>query len=169
MAISQLFSKKVSRDLRKTIDQSVSYQLFQKIFEKIIRKQITNFMDPLLSKYQCGYRRGFIAQNCLLAMLEKWKSLVDKEKAFGVLLTDLSKAFDCLLHELIIAKLNAYGFSLSALKLIQSYLSERKQKTKINQAYSSWEEILFGVPQGSILVRFYLTFFLVTFSCCAKC
>ena len=84
-------------------------------------------------------------------MLEKWKSSVDKGKVFRVLLTDLSKAFDCLSHELIIAKLNAYGFSLSALKLMQSHLSERKQRTKINQAYSSWEEILFAVPQGSIL------------------
>ena len=83
-------------------------------------------------------------------MLEKWKSSVDKGKVFGALLTDLSKAFDCLSHELIIAKLNAYELSLSALKLIQSYLSERKQRTKINQAYSSREEILFGVPQGSI-------------------
>ena len=75
---------------------------------------------------------------------------VDKGKVFGVLLTDLSKAFDCLSHELIVAKLNAYGFSLSALKLMQNYLVERKQRTKINQTYSSWEEILFGVPQGSI-------------------
>ena len=122
-----------------------------KIFEKMISKQITSFMDPLLSKYQCGFRRGFSAQNCLLATLEKWKSSVDKGKVFGVLLTDLSKAFDCLSHELIIAKLNAYGFSLSALKLMQNYLVERKERTKINQAYSSWEEILFGVPQGSIL------------------
>ena len=76
---------------------------------------------------------------------------MDRGKAFGVLLTDLSKAFDCLSHELIVAKLNAHRFSLSALKLMQSYISERKQRTKINQAYSSWEEILFGVPQGSIL------------------
>ena len=83
--------------------------IISKIFEKIISKQITNFMDPLLSKYQCGFRRGFSAQNCLLAMLEKWKSSVDKGKAFGVLLTDLSKAFDCLSHEVIIVKLNAYG------------------------------------------------------------
>ena len=52
-------------------------------------------MDPLLSKYQCWFRRGFSAQSCLLEMLEKWKSLLDKEKAFGVLLTDLSKAFGC--------------------------------------------------------------------------
>ena len=65
-------------------------------------------------------------------MLEKLNSSVDKGKAFGGLLTDLSKAFDCLSNELIIAKLTAYGFRLSALKLMQSYLSERKQGTKIN-------------------------------------
>ena len=52
--------------------------------------------------------RAFGAQNCLLAMLEKWRSLVDKGKAFGVLLTDLSKASDCLSHGLITSKLNAY-------------------------------------------------------------
>ena len=84
-------------------------------------------------------------------MLEKWKNAVDKGKVFGALLTDLSKAFDCLPHELIIAKLNAYGFNLPALKLMHSYFSHRKQRTKVNHAYSSWEEILFGVPQGSIL------------------
>ena len=84
-------------------------------------------------------------------MIEKWKNSVDKGKTFGALLTDLSKAFDCLPHDLIIAKLNAYGFSLSASKLIHNYLSHRKQRTKINSSYSSWEEILFGVPQGSIL------------------
>ena len=132
-----------------------------KIFQKVISKQITNFMGPLLSQYQCEFRRGFSTQNCLLAMLEKWKSLVDKGKAFGVPLIDLSKAFDRLSHELIIAKLNAYRFSLSALKLMQSYLSERKQKTKINQAYSSWEEILFGVPQGFILGPILFNIFLV--------
>ena len=66
-------------------------------------------------------------------------------------LTDLSKAFDCLPHELIITKLHSYGFSLNAIRLIHSYLSNRKQRTKINESYSSWEGILFGVPQGSIL------------------
>ena len=84
-------------------------------------------------------------------MLEKCKAAVDNKKTFGALLTDLSKAFDCLPHDLLLAKLNAYGFSLSALKLVQSYLSNRKQRTKINLEFSSWEVILFGVPQGSIL------------------
>ena len=101
-------------------------------------------MDPLLSKFQCGFRTGYGAQDCLLAMLEHGRSAV------GALLTDLSKAFDCLSHELIIAKLNAYRFNLAALKLVQSYLSKRRQRFKINQSYSSLEEILSGVPQGSI-------------------
>ena len=63
----------------------------------------------------------------------------------------MSKAFDCLSHELLLAKLHAYGFSISALRLIYSYLANRKQRTKINSSYSSWEEIHFGVPEGSIL------------------
>ena len=66
---------------------------------------------------------------------------------FGALLTDLSKAFDCLSHYLLIAKVNAYGFSIAGLRLVQNYPSNRKQRTKINSDFSSWEKILFGVPQ----------------------
>ena len=67
------------------------------------------------------------------------------------MLTDLSKAFDCILHDLLIAKLAAYGFDYNSLQMLQSYLSNRKQRTKINDAYSKFCEILFEVPQGSIL------------------
>ena len=84
-------------------------------------------------------------------MLEKWENAMDKEKVFGALLSDLPKSFDCLSHELIITKLNAYGFYLPALKLMHSCLSHRKQRTKVNHRYSSWEDILFGVPRGSLL------------------
>ena len=83
-------------------------------------------------------------------MLEKRKSAYDNKRNFGALLTSMSKAFDSLSHDLLLAKLNAYGFSLSALRLVQSYLSNRK-RTKINSEFSSWEEILFLVPQGSTL------------------
>ena len=122
-----------------------------KIYERFLFKQISEYFEKILSKYQCGFRKGYSAQHSLLTMLEKWKKALDNKKVFGALLTDLSKAFDCLSHDLIIAKLNAYGFSMAALRLIQSYLSNRKQRTKINAEYSSWQEILFGVPQGSIL------------------
>ena len=66
------------------------------------------------------------------------------------MLTDLSKAFDCLNHELLIGKLNAYGFTLPPLKLVHDYLSDINQRTRVNNSYSTWLEILFGVPQGSI-------------------
>ena len=84
-------------------------------------------------------------------MVEKWKRSVDSGKAFGALLTDLSKAFNCLDHELLIAKVNTYGFSLPALMLTHSYLSHRKQRTRVNNSYSEWLAVMFGVPQGSIL------------------
>ena len=122
-----------------------------KIYERCIYDQIQLFFDSLLSKYKCGFRRGYNAQHCLITLIEKWKKSVDNGGAFGALLIDLSKAFDCLPHELLIAKLDAYGFDKSSLKLIHSYLSNRKQRVKINDTYSSWSEILFGVPQGSIL------------------
>ena len=84
-------------------------------------------------------------------MLEKWKHTVDNKNVFGAHLTDLSKAFNCICHDLLIAKLNAYGLSLPALKLVHNYLQNRKQRTKNGTAYSLWEEIFSGVPQGSIL------------------
>ena len=84
-------------------------------------------------------------------MIEKWKKNVEIGGVFGALLTDLSKAFDCILHDLIIVKLKAYGFHIDTLKFIHDYLSNRKQRVKVNDAYSSWKDIFYGVPQGSIL------------------
>ena len=99
-------------------------------------EQLPQFFENIFSKYQCEFQKGFSTQKCLLAMLK--------------LLTDILKAFDHLHHGLLIAKLNAYGFSLTALKLVYNYLSKRKQWTKINASYSSLLEIIFGVPQGII-------------------
>ena len=64
---------------------------------------------------------------------------------------DLSKAYDCLPHDLLIAKLEAYGLGKGSLNLLLDYLSFRKQRTKVCSAYSKWSNIRGGIPQGSIL------------------
>ena len=84
-------------------------------------------------------------------MTEKFKESVDKGNAFGALLTDLSKTFDCIDHTLLIAKLSAFGVSPLSLKLLYSYLSNRTQRIKIKENFSDRTDIEFGVPQGSIL------------------
>ena len=125
--------------------------VFSKIFERLLSRQLSEFFDNILSKFQSGFRKGYGTQHCLLLMLEIWKEATDNNKAFGALLTDLSKAFDCLSHDLLIAKLHACGIDIDSLNILQDYLSNRKQRTKVNSFYSSWEAILSGVPQGSIL------------------
>ena len=81
----------------------------------------------------------------------KLEKALDNKKHVGAVLTDLSKAFDCLNHDLLIAKFEAYGFNKEALIFIQDYLSNRSQRTKVNSEYSSYRDIKHGVPQGSIL------------------
>ena len=84
-------------------------------------------------------------------MIEKWRKTLDSGGETGVVLTDLSKAFDCINHNLLIAKLDACAFDKQSIDFLHSYLTKCKQRTKVNSAYSSWEMLLSGVPQGSIL------------------
>ena len=122
-----------------------------KIFENLLLDQMKCFVDSKLSKFQCGFRTGFSAQYCLITMIEKLRMSIDKKMSSGIRLTDLSKAFDCLVHDLLIAKLNAYGFNLKSLHLINNYPTSRYQRVRIGCNYSSWSKIINGVPQGSIL------------------
>ena len=98
-----------------------------------------------------GYRKGHSSQHSLIVMFEKWKENLDKGGEYDAVFMDLSKAFDCLQHDLLLAKLNAYGFDYKSLKFILSFLSNRKYRTKINPSFSEWKLLLIGVPQGSVL------------------
>ena len=122
-----------------------------KVFERLIAKQINSFMEPLLSPKLCGFRKKYGTQHALLNLLRNWQNSLSNSSKVGALLMDLSKAFDCLPHDLLIAKLEAYGFGLKSLRFIFSYLNHRKHRVKIGSFFSLWLEILAGVPQGSVL------------------
>ena len=113
-------------------------------------------VDQFLSNQYSTFRKGYGTQHCLSNLVEKFKNSVNKGKYVGALLTDLSNALSCLDHELLTAKLNTYGYSLSALQLIYDYLSNIKQRAKIHDNYSFWLEILFSVNSWSTSFLYFL-------------
>ena len=117
-----------------------------KVYEKFLYDHIYDFFENKFSRYQCVFRKGSNIQNRLLSMVEKMLLAGDKKEVFGAILTDLSKAFDCISHDLLTDKLNAYGFNQIALNVINNYLSERSQKTKVGSSFSDLLDILHGVP-----------------------
>ena len=108
-------------------------------------------MRDKLSKLLTGFRKNHSTQHCLMSMLEMWKNTLDKGGYVSAIFMDLSKAFDTLNHNLLIAKLGAYGFERDSLSFMKSYLKDRQQRVRVNNNFSSWEKIIAGVPQGSIL------------------
>ena len=122
-----------------------------KVFERIIQKQMLDHIENNLSTKLCGYRKGFSAEHALIRLIEKWRATLDRKGYAGAVLMDLSKAFDTINHDLLIAKLHAYGFHKNALEVILNYLSKRSQRIKVGTAFSSWRELIQGVPQGSVL------------------
>ena len=124
---------------------------FSKIYENVIKNQMEKFFDKCLSKFMSAYRKAYSSQHVLIRLIEEWKRNLDKNFFVGAVMIDLSKAFDCLPHDLLIAKLEAYGFDINSLEYIYSYLKGRLQSVRINNIYSMYQLILSGVPQGSIL------------------
>ena len=110
------------------------------------------FFDKVFHPSLSAFRSGYGCQTALLQIIEDWKKALDENKFVVAILMDLSKAFNCLPHKLLINKLDAYGVGESALKLIKKYLSNRKQCVKIGNIMSEWEDIYKGVPP-----RFYFS------------
>ena len=134
--------------------------VFSKAFERFLLNQMVPYLDNLLSTYLSAYRKGYSCQYVLLRLIEKWRQYFDENKVVGAILMDLCKAFNALPHDLLIAKLNAYGFSKQALKIISSYLSGRRQCVKNKSVLSFLRLIKLGVPQGSILGQVLFNIFL---------
>ena len=108
-------------------------------------------MNQHISNLVSAYRKNNSSQHVLIRLLEEWKKCLDNNYAVGGVLMDLSKAFDCVLHDLLIAKLDANGINENLLACLHSYLSSRKQCVRINNVTSDFETIISEDPQGSIV------------------
>ena len=116
-------------------------------------------MEDKLSKLLTGFRKNHSIQHSLVNMLEKWKNTLDKGGFVCAIFMDLSKAFDTMNHDLLIAKLGAYGFQEDALVFMKSYFTNRQPRVRVNSNFSMWEKMISGALQGSILGSLLLTSF----------
>ena len=124
-----------------------------KVLEWIVRDQIMEHLHEysLLSDRQSGFRSGHSTQDVLLYVTEKWKCAIDRNEFVGALFLDLSKAFDCVNHAILLSKLPYFGIRGKSFQCIQNYLDGRRQCTIVNGCSSDWAISAYGVPQGSIL------------------
>ena len=130
-----------------------------KVFERIMFKKILEQINKCLSQNLCRCRKGFSTQTSLTILLENRKKILDDNGYAGAVLMDLSKVSDTINHELLVAKLHAYGFSKEVLTSIASYLSDRWQQAKTN-IFSTWSALEQGVPKGSVLCPVLLNIYL---------
>ena len=122
-----------------------------KIYENVLNNQLLGHFYAIFNDLLSAFRKGHSCQSSLLKFVEDMRNALDQKHAVGALFMDLSKAFDCLPHSLLVAKLHAYGLTPAACCLLGNYLSGRRQRVKISNARSTWETLAKGVPQGSIL------------------
>ena len=119
--------------------------------EKLLYNRLSDYVENIVNVILCGFRKAHSTQYALFKLLQPWQKELDENGMVVTVLMDLSKAYGCIPHDLLIAKLSGYGIDGVGLLLISDYLSRRKQRTKIGSSYSSWHDLIRGVPQGSLL------------------
>ena len=133
---------------------------FSKIYGRYIHNSLIPYIKKCLSDFAADYRKSYSSSHVLIRLVESWKKELDNKKYVGAILLDLSKAFNCIPHELAIAKMDAYHFSENALTFIFSYLNRENKSVQINNTYGIFQLLLSCVPQGLILSVILFTLFI---------
>ncbi len=122
--------------------------VFSKVFETIVAEQLRAYFENVFNNLLCAYRKKYGCEHVLLKLIDSRKYALDNDKFVGTLLIDLLKAFDCIPHGLLIAKMKAYGLSNEACTFMSSYICDIYQRVKISNTKSSWTKLTKGIPQG---------------------
>ena len=133
---------------------------FSKVYERYLLNSLSDHIEKILSNVKAAYRKTYSSSHVLIRLIENWKKHPDNKKIVDTVLMDLSKAFDCIPHFLLIAKPDADGFNKKALTFRYSYLKRRKQSVNINDTESFFQILLSGVHQGSILGPIFFILFI---------
>ena len=121
------------------------------MYERFFHEQFKPFVETFLSDFVAAYKERYSCNHVLMRLIENWKRALDENFQIGTVLIDLSKAFDCIPHDLLIAKLYAYGLNEETITFFYSYLKRRGQRVRIDDILSSFQVLIYGVHQGSIL------------------
>ena len=121
---------------------------FSKIFEKIIYQRLNNYFSNhnILTNEQFGFKVKHSTSHVICDVINKLQNSCNNKKITGLILLDLSKAFDTANHKILLSKLEKYGVRGNSLKLINDYLTNRKQVVHVNNTYSDQQSIVCGVP-----------------------
>ena len=109
---------------------------FSKIYERAIKNQLLHGMENVFSPQISAYRKSYNSQHVLIRLIKEWREYLDKDFVVGAVMTDLSKAFDCIPHDVLIAKLEAYGLGEKALSYI--FFISHKPKSMCSYKYLSF-------------------------------
>ena len=124
-----------------------------KVFERLVHQQLFSHLQKynILHPTQSGFRPRHTTQDVLVGLVDSWRKALDADLLVGAIMMDLSKAFDCVDHSILVRKLRVLWSEWGELRWFQDYLHGRKQRVRVSSAYSTWSDIRRGVPQGSIL------------------
>ena len=132
-----------------------------KVFEYLLCGQLRSLTKKVYDPFNSAYRKLLVysCETTLVRLVEDWKRALDNGQTVGVLSFDMSKAFHSMVPVLLLSKLQGYGFSYSALAILKSYFTNRKNRVRLGNVFCEWKPVLHGCPHGSSLGPILWTFY----------